>query len=82
MARKHNLKRNRVKQPVGTVTKYVPLKTPRVTETSEGAPGAVPVTQDDGTVKYFLVERFRTVHTQGRALGSTYTRTPRTGKKR
>lgn len=73
MARKHNLKRNRVKQPINTREVRKALDTPRVTEVPEGTPKSVPVKQEDGSVKFFLVEREDVTVIRGRAMGSTLT---------
>ncbi len=44
-----------------------------VTEVPEGTEGAIPITQDDGSVKHFVVTFKGTpeIVKQGRALGST-----------
>jgi hypothetical protein len=73
VARKHDLKRDRIKRPVEQTTGRVKLATPKVTEIPEAIPGSVVIQQPDGTVKHYLVEREIVTTKQGRAQGSTHT---------
>ena len=56
MARKHS-KQHSQKQPVKAIllTPAIQSKEREAVEVPEGTPGAIPVLQDDGSKKYFIV---------------------------
>lgn len=78
MARKHS-KRGTMKQHTVTVVlarEVLDENNREVTEVPEGTPGAHPITQEDGTTKFFLVKPKVLIpaRTYQRAVGPTTTR--------